>query len=216
LIGTLTLSTALAARVGKATLAGHHLALQVMIFIALLVDSLAIAGQTLVGTALGAGRPDEARAWSRRLLSAGIVVGACLAMVIAVLAPVLPSAFSDDPAVQAQARSALFVLAAILVPAAAVYVLDGVLIGASDTRTQQWGNVIAFVVFAPIAAAVRHWHLGIVAIWSGLGAWLLARLAVNAIRVRGSRWTVVAGEVSVSSPLPLPEADGPTHGSQTN
>ena len=216
LLGTLTLSTALAARVGKATLAGHHLALQLMIFLALLVDSLAIAGQTLVGTALGAGRAEDARAWARRLLSAGVVVGAGLALAIAALAPVLPKAFSHDPAVQAAARRALVVLAVILVPAAAVYVLDGVLIGASDTRTQQWGNVIAFLVFAPIAAAVLHWHLGIVAIWMGLGAWLMARLVVNAIRVRGARWTAVAAELSVSPPLLLPEAGGPTRGSQTN
>jgi putative MATE family efflux protein len=216
LIGTLTLSTALAARVGKATLAGHHLALQLMIFLALLVDSLAIAGQTLIGTALGAGRPEEARAWGRRLLGGGILVGAGLALTIAALAPVLPKVFSGDPAVQVQARSALFVLSAILVPAAAVYVLDGVLIGASDTRTQQWGNVIAFLVFAPIAVAILYWHLGIVAIWMGLGAWLMARLVVNALRVRGSRWTAVAAELSVSPSLPLPGGVSPTRGSTDN
>jgi Na+-driven multidrug efflux pump len=54
-------------------------------------------------------------------------------------------------------------------------------------------------------------HLGTVP----LGG-LLARLAVNATRVRGSRWTAVAGEVSVSPPLLLPGASGPTRGSQTN
>jgi Na+-driven multidrug efflux pump len=94
--------------------------------------------------------------------------------------------------VQSRARDALLIVAAIQIPASAVFVLDGVLIGASDTRTQQWGNVAAFLVFVPCAAAVVHWHLGIVAIWCGLFAWMLTRLAVNAGRFRGARWTTVA------------------------
>ena len=210
LIGTLTLSTAIAARVGRTTLAAHHLALQLTIFLALIVDCLAIAAQSLIGTELGARRPDAARAWGQRLLRVGIVIGAALAVVVAALSGVLPHVFSRDPAVQGLGRDALLIVAAMQIPASAVFVLDGVLIGASDTRTQQWGNVIAFAVFAPWAGLVLHWGLGIVAIWCGLAAWMLARLAVNATRFRGTRWTAVAGRLSSSPSLLLPDTPSPT------
>jgi putative MATE family efflux protein len=213
LLGTLTLSTSVAARVDRATLGAHHLALQLMLFLALVVDSLAIAGQTLVGTALGGGRPEEAREWGRRLLRAGVVVGVGLAILVAAGSGALPHLFSHDPAVHARARDALLILAVALVPAAACYVLDGVLIGASDTRTQQWSNVIAFAVFAPWAAIVLRYGGGIVAIWCGLAAWLVARLAVDAWRFRGDAWTTVAAAISS---LPLPDTAGPNSGSTDN
>jgi Na+-driven multidrug efflux pump len=74
-------------------------------------------------------------------------------------------------------------------PAAVVFVLDGVLLGASDTRFQQWSNVLALVAFLPFTAALLVWpRLGIVGIWAGLLVWMLARLLANATRFAGGRW----------------------------
>jgi Na+-driven multidrug efflux pump len=75
------------------------------------------------------------------------------------------------------------------VPAAVVFVLDGVLLGASDTRFQQWSNVLALLAFLPFAATLLVWpRLGIVGIWTGLLAWMLARLLANGTRFAGGRW----------------------------
>ena len=50
-------AAAVAARFGAAALAAHQVVLQLWKFLALVLDSLAIAAQALVGAALGAGPP---------------------------------------------------------------------------------------------------------------------------------------------------------------
>ena len=61
-------AAAVAARFGAAAVAAHQVVLQLWSFLALVLDSLAIAAQSLVGAALGAGDPGRARsvAWAAR------------------------------------------------------------------------------------------------------------------------------------------------------
>ena len=50
------LATAMCARIGPATVAAHQIAFQLFTFLALVLDAIAIAGQVIVGRALGARR----------------------------------------------------------------------------------------------------------------------------------------------------------------
>jgi len=68
-----------AARAGTAQLGAHQIALQLFFFLALVLDAYAIAAQTLVGHALGAGRPAEARITARRVALWGLGTGAAVA-----------------------------------------------------------------------------------------------------------------------------------------
>ena len=52
------LASAVCARIGRPPLAAHQIAFQLFIFLALVLDAMAIAGQVLVGRALGAGDAD--------------------------------------------------------------------------------------------------------------------------------------------------------------
>ena len=61
LLAALAMATAAAARVGTPELAGHQIAAQMFLLLAIAVDMFKVSGQSLVGHALGAGRPDEAR-----------------------------------------------------------------------------------------------------------------------------------------------------------
>ncbi len=193
LLGTLALATSTAARVGAATLAGHQIALQVHTFLALVLDSLAIPGQILVATALGAGEVDEARGVSRRLVRLGVVIGASVGLGVVVTSWALPHAFSGDPAVVDRATPALVLVGLAQVPAAIAFVLDGVLIGSSDFRFLKWNMLAGLVVFLPFALAVLRWHrLGIAGIWTGIVVWMLFRAAVNGARFRGHVWTAAA------------------------
>ena len=54
------LAGAVVARLGDAPLAAYQIAFQLWIFLALVLDAIAIAGQIIVGRELGAARPDEA------------------------------------------------------------------------------------------------------------------------------------------------------------
>ena len=55
-------------RLGTVPVAAHQVVYQLWIFASFVIDSLAIAGQTLIAIALGAGRPREAREIADRLL----------------------------------------------------------------------------------------------------------------------------------------------------
>jgi MATE family multidrug resistance protein len=97
LVGTMTLATAVAARVSVTAVAAHQVAHQLWLFLALVVDALAVAAQALVSKHLGADDPDTARAVSDRLFQWGLAVGVALGLGFFLLRPVLPHFFTDDP-----------------------------------------------------------------------------------------------------------------------
>jgi putative MATE family efflux protein len=190
LVGVLGLSTAVAARISATSLGGHQIALQIFTFLALVVDALAITAQAMVGTKLGEGDMDGALHVSRRLLRVGTWIGVGIGVVLAASAPFLPHLFSTDARVVDRATIALVLLGLLQVPAAVAFVLDGVLMGASDFRFLKWTTLAGAAAFLPFAVAVLAWPgLGIGVLWLGLVAWMTARAAVTMARFkRSERW----------------------------
>ena len=74
---------AVAARFGAAAVAAHQVVLQLWSFLALVLDSLAIAAQSLVGAALGAGQLAHAKSVAWRVTAFSTVAAAVLAGVFA-------------------------------------------------------------------------------------------------------------------------------------
>ncbi len=154
LLGALALATAAASRVGTTALAGHQIGAQLFLFLAIGVDMFKVSGQSLIGNALGAGRPDEARDVVVHLYRWAWRVGGVLSVLVAILSPVIPRLFTGDPAVVRAATTALLILAAMQLPAALTFVLDGVLMGANDFRDLRWQTTIAFLLALPVFVAV--------------------------------------------------------------
>jgi Na+-driven multidrug efflux pump len=104
---------------------------------------------------------------------------------------VLPDAFTDDGRVVARAE-AIWPLFALMLPVAgAVFALDGILLGASDTRFLMWSMVFAALgVYAPLALAALAFDWGLVGVWCGLCALMAARLATLGVRFAGRAWAV--------------------------
>ena len=188
MLAVFTGATAIAARVDDATLAAHQIAMTMFLFLALVLDALAIPAQTLVAEELGRRRDDagnNALEIARRVVRLSMIAAGAIAVVIALTSPVLPHVFSDDPAVVSRATSALLLLALLLLPGAIAFADDGVLIGAGDYR---FLGVAAFgylLAIAPIAVVVLATpSLGIAGIWIGLVVWMALRAVVNTMRVR--------------------------------
>ena len=180
------------ARIGDAQLGAHQIAMQLFFFLALLLDAVAIAGQVIVGRMLGAGDAAGAHEAAVRMIAWSVVVGALFAAVLLPLANLVPRAFSDDHAVLHQARLVWPLLALMQPLAGAAFALDGILIGASDTSYLMWSMLAAAgLVFIPISvlSLVEDW--GIVGVWSGLVALIVARIALLGVRFVGRRWAVV-------------------------
>jgi putative MATE family efflux protein len=192
LLGSFVVASAVLARVGESSLAAHQIAFQLFVFLALVLDALAIAGQVMVGRALGAGAVAEAFAVGRRLVALSALVGVAFALVLLAGEGVIPRVFTGDSAVLDRAW-ALWPLFALMLPiGAAVFALDGVLIGAEDTRFIKWSMVFAAVgVFVPICLLSLEFDWGVVGVWCGLVALMVARLVTMGARFVGGRWALV-------------------------
>jgi Na+-driven multidrug efflux pump len=76
--------------------------------------------------------------------------------------------------------------------AGAVFALDGILIGASDTSYLMWSMLASsLLVFIPIALASLALDWGIVGVWAGLDALIAARLLFLGVRFARGKWAVV-------------------------
>ena len=190
LLGSFLVASAVLARIGTASLGAHQIAFQLFVFLALVLDAIAIAGQVLVGRMLGGGDRDEAFAAARRMLVLALGAGVVLGAVLLAVRDVLPHAFTDDPRVVERAQE-VWPLFALLQPAAAVvFALDGILIGAGDTRYLAASMVAAAAAYVPIALAALAFGWGITGVWCGLLALMAVRLVTLGARFRGGRWAV--------------------------
>jgi putative MATE family efflux protein len=192
LYASFLVASAVLARVGEESLAAHQIAFQLFVFLALVLDAIAIAGQVIVGRSLGAGDAEGAYRAARRMIEWAVVAGTLFALLMLALIDVLPRAFTSDPGVVERAQE-IWPLFALMQPAnGAVFALDGILIGAGDTRFLMWGMLLASIaVFVPIALGSLALGLGIVGVWAGLVALILVRLGTCGWRFRGRRWAVV-------------------------
>ena len=185
-------AAAVAARMGTAQIAAHQIGLQLWEFTALLLDSFAIAAQSLVGAALGGADAGQARALAWQVARWGLYAGIGFAAVFAAGWLVIPQAFTSSAEVQHQAHLLWPWFVGMLPAAGVVFALDGVLIGAGDVGFLRTVTVVAAVAaFAPLNLAALHWHWGIGGVWAGLTAFIAVRFAGMVGRTRGTRWQVL-------------------------
>ncbi|MEU8215270.1 MATE family efflux transporter [Micromonospora taraxaci] len=185
-------ATAVAARFGAAAVGAHQIALQLWFFTALVLDALAIAAQSLVGAALGAGDDAGARALARRIGLLGGICGVGFALFVAAGAGVVPTWFSSDPGVREQAMVAWPWFVVMLPLAGVVFALDGVLIGAGDVRYLRNLTIVAALGgFLPAIWLAYALDLGLGGIWAGLTVFVVIRLVALLLRLRNGNWAVV-------------------------
>jgi MATE family multidrug resistance protein len=144
------------------------------------------AGSVLVGRAIGAGKPEEARRVAVSALTCGVGFMAVSALVLVLVPHMLARVYTND--------AATIALAATLIPLAGVFqVFDGtqvvsigVLRGSGDTRTPMLVNLLGYwFVALPLALWLgRGLHMGPVGLWWGLVAGLVVVAAVVLVRVR--------------------------------
>ena len=184
-------AAAVAARFGAAALAAHQVVLQLWSFLALVLDSLAIAAQALVGAALGAGDGSLARTVARRVTVWSTTAAGALAAVFATGSSALPKLFTDDSSVLAAIAVPWWFLVAQLPFAGVVFALDGVLLGAGDAAFMRTTTVVsALVGFLPLTWLSLVFGWGLAGIWSGLSMFIVLRLIFVGRRAVSGRWAV--------------------------
>jgi putative MATE family efflux protein len=184
-------AAAVAARFGAAAVAAHQVVLQLWSFLALVLDSLAIAAQSLVGAALGAGQLAHAKSVAWRVTIFSTVAAAVLAAVFALGASVFPQLFTTDRSVLDVIGVPWWFLVAQLPVAGIVFALDGVLLGAGDARFMRNATLAsALLGFLPLIWLSLAFGWGLVGIWSGLTTFMVLRLAFVGWRAWSGNWLV--------------------------
>lgn len=190
LIGSFVLAGAVIAHMGDAPLAAHQVAFQLFVFLALVLDAIAIAGQIIVARELGAGRAEAAYAASARMIWLSVWVGVVFAAGLLLLRDVLPRGFSGDDEVIAQCRLLWPFLALMQPLGGAVFALDGILIGASDGPYLAVSMTVAFAICAALLVGAYEAGWGVRGAWAALVVLIVVRFAAMWGRFLRRRWLV--------------------------
>ncbi|NLE99118.1 MAG: MATE family efflux transporter [Propionibacterium sp.] len=188
------ITTYVATAQGAAALAAHHVVMQVWNFLANVLDAIAIAGQTIIGTALGAANREEARESTRLMTRWALGVGFVLGIVVFLARAPVAGFFASDLVVRDYAVWLFVIVAAGLPLAGYVFLLDGVLIGAGDGPYLAKAGVVALLIYGPLALSVLllpRGQIGLVGLWLAfVFGYMGARALTLWWRARGDDWMV--------------------------
>jgi len=187
LVGLLTFATATAASLGTDEVAAHQVVSQWMLFLALIVDALAIAAQAMIGRFVGEKDLKSIREAARVLLTWGWWIGVAFGAVLFLARNLVAGLFTDDAAVHELIASAFVVLALIQPIGALVFVGDGLYLGAGAFRFLAAATVGAAGLSAILLVMVPAMGWGLTGIW-----WAIAVL----IGVRGAAFVARFGQKS--------------------
>ncbi|HEY6627702.1 MAG TPA: MATE family efflux transporter [Acidimicrobiia bacterium] len=165
-----------ATRIGAESIAAHQVVLQVWLIAAMIADSLAIAGQAMVGTSAGSGDRQGVEEVSRRLLFWGAAVGVVMTGALLVGAPLL-GPLVGSAQVAALVVATIPVVAWMMPVAAPLFVADGIFFGLlalwSIVASTATGAVLAIglITLTPMGDTLNG-------IWWAIAAMLVARSLV--------------------------------------
>ncbi|MBT0567858.1 MATE family efflux transporter [Williamsia sp. CHRR-6] len=186
-------AAAVAARFGVAALAAHQVVLQLWNFLALTLDALAIAAQSLVGAALGASAPGVARFVARRVTALSVGLAVVLMAVLTVGREPLQRIFTSDRGVLDVIDTPWTFLVLMVPIAGVVFALDGVLLGSGDAPYLRTTTLLSAVVgFLPAIWLSLVFDWGLAGIWTGLCLFMVLRSGALLARMASGRWTETA------------------------
>jgi len=195
LLVTFTMATRVAATVGDPEVAAHQVGIQILFFLALSIDGLAIAAQSLIARFIGERRDRDAWDISIRLLELGAFVGVAFLVVLVLSRSVIPGWFTNEPEVLDSIDSMWWVLAAMQPLAALVYVWDGIVMGAAEFSYGAAAMVVSAIAAIGTLLLVVPLGWGLAGVWWGIGVLTIVRALTLGwwhFRPRGSL-RVVAG-----------------------
>lgn len=179
--GSFTAFLFFGAGLGDVTLAANQVLLQFLEITAYALDGFAFAAEALVGQTLG--QRDRAALRRASIVSSqwGVGLALGLAVFFLVCGPWLIDLMATSPEVRAEARAYLPWLVAAPVIGIAAWMLDGVFIGATQTREMRNAALISVAVYAATLALLLP-VFGNTGLWAALMTLNVARGVTLALR----------------------------------
>ncbi len=178
------------ARMNETALGAHAVLWQVWALVSYSVDGFAHSAETLVGNFIGEREFARARRVSRLCLFWGIGLGVIFGLTYFLGMGQIVWIFTDHSQVAHKALELTVWIAAIQPICGMVFILDGILIGANDTRYLAMAMAgSAFVAYLPaVIVFVAYLDLGLKGAWMGYNCLMLARFGTLYSRLRSDRW----------------------------
>ncbi len=185
-------ATVVVGRWGSQALAAHQIMTQLWNFLTLVLDSLAIAAQSLIGAALGAGAGAQAKAAAVRICIYSALSAVVLAVVFTVGAGDIPRLFTSSSLVLEAFGVAWWIMVGMIVLGGVLFALDGVLLGAGDASFLRTLTLVAVVCgYLPGIWVAYVWGIGLAGVWAGLGCFIVIRMLGVLVRFRSGKWMKV-------------------------
>jgi putative MATE family efflux protein len=186
--------TRINASFGTEALAGYQIAIRIIIFALLPSWGLANAAATMVGQALGAGKPERGEHAVWKAARYNVFFLGTAGLIFVAFANPIAHVFTSDPAVAAIAAGCLRIISYGYLFYAYGMVLTNSFNGAGDTWTPTWLNLFCFWLWEiPLAwVLARHFNLGPQGVaWAVTIAFSTLAVA-SAILFRRGRWKLKA------------------------
>lgn len=193
----LVASVMAAASMGTEVLAAYQVVNAAWNFTVNVLDSIAIAGQTLVGVELGARQYDKARLLTKDTAQAGFMVGVVVGIIFALLGLVAGQLFSANPSIQVLVSAGMVAVGIFMPLQGWMWALDGILIGAGDflylaltCALAACAHIAALLVLVfLIGPLLLNDLIRIAALWIVMGVFLMGgRGVANGLRAKGDTW----------------------------
>lgn len=177
LLFALTATTIAATRIGTVEVAAHQIALQTWLFMSFVLDSFAVAAMALIGSDVGMGNRVAARSVANRLLALGLMAGALLAVLLALVEPFIATVFGAERAVVSDLDAIIWFVVLLQPITALVYVWDGITIGASAFRFMAAAMVVATAL---TMMTLMLFGSTLIGVWMSVGVLTVSRLVASA------------------------------------
>lgn len=169
---------------GDVQLAANQVLLQFLYITAYAMDGFAFAAESLVGQALGARRRAVLRRAALLTSGWGALICVILAVCFAIFGPAIIDLMAKDPDVQDAGRLYLPYMVAAPIVGVAAWMLDGIFIGATQTKDMRNMMIVSTVVYfatvIPLMAVFGNHGL-----WIGLLVSFIARGVTLGLRYKG-------------------------------
>lgn len=174
LIAVTLLFTRIGAEQGTVILAGNTILMQLTLLFSYVMDGVAYAGESLVGSEIGARNHRGLINTCKALMRWGVVTAIIFSAIYFACGEWILTLLSDDPSVREAASRYLPWIVAIPLAAFAGFVWDGVFIGATATQWMLASMAVSAVVFFAIAG-LAHGGMGNHGLWMAFTCYLASR-----------------------------------------